>query len=69
MSLANIYFKLQHDDTRHEMLVNKEQEKVVDMVIEKLRQVGKDAPHSGHSHTHIPFYDTILPLEKRNLLA
>ena len=38
MSLANIFFKLQHEDTsvmRH-LLVNREQEKVVDLVVEKL---------------------------------
>jgi hypothetical protein len=39
MSLANIFFKLQHEDTsvmRH-LLVNREQEKVVDLVVEKLQ--------------------------------
>ena len=38
MSLANIFFKLQHEDhtvMRH-LLVNKEQEQVVNLVIEKL---------------------------------
>ena len=38
MSLANIYFKLQHEDVSvmRSLLVNKEQEQVVDLVIEKL---------------------------------
>ena len=39
MSLANIFFKLQHEDQtvmRH-LLVNKEQEQVVNLVIEKLQ--------------------------------
>ena len=39
MSLANIFFKLQHEDTslmRH-LLVNREQEQVVDLVVEKLQ--------------------------------
>jgi len=39
LSLANIFFKLSHEDTsvmRH-LLVNKEQEQVLDLVIDKLQ--------------------------------
>ena len=46
MSLANIFFKLQHEDhtvMRH-LLVNKEQEQVVNLVIEKLQQFVQNAP-------------------------
>ena len=71
MSLANIYFKLQHEDmsVMRSLLVNREQEQVVDLVIEKLQQVVRDAPQSDSSLTYIPFYDTILPMDKRNLLG
>jgi len=71
MSLANIFFKLQHEDVtvmRH-LLVNKEQEQIVNLVIEKLQQFVQNAPPSESSLTYIPFYDTILPLDKRNLLG
>ena len=71
MSLANIFFKLQHEDTsvmRH-LLVNREQEQVVDLVVEKLQQFVQNAPQSNSSMTFIPFYDTILPQNKRNLLS
>ena len=53
---------------RH-LLVNKEQEKVVNYVIEKLQTFVQDAPTSESSLTYIPFYDTILPMDKRNLLG
>lgn len=71
MSLANIYFKLQHEDTSvmRSLLVNEDQEKVVDLVIEKLQDFVKDAPLSDCSMTYIPFYDTILPIDKRSLLG
>ena len=71
MSLANIFFKLQHEETsmmRH-LLVNREQEQVVDLVVEKLQQYVQNAPSSDTSMTFIPFYDTILPDNKKNLLA
>lgn len=71
MSLANIFFKLQHEDhtvMRH-LLVNKEQEQVVNLVIEKLQQFVQNSPQSDASLTYIPFYDTILPNEKRSLLG
>ena len=70
MSLANIFFKLQHEDStvmRH-LLVNKEQEQVVNLVISKLQQFCQTAPSSSSSLTFIPFYDTVLPMSKRNLL-
>ena len=45
---------------RH-LLVNKEQEQVLDLVIEKLQDYVQNAPKSDCSMTYIPFYDTILP--------
>lgn len=62
---------MQHEDQtvmRH-LLVNKEQEQVVNLVIEKLQQFVHNAPQSDSSLTYIPFYDTVLPMEKRNLLG
>ena len=53
---------------RH-LLVNKEQEQVLDLVIEKLQGFVHNAPPSDSSLTYIPFYDTILPADKRNLLG
>ena len=53
---------------RH-LLVNKEQEQVVNMVIEKLQDFVSNSPPSDSSLTYIPFYDTILPMDKRNLLG
>jgi len=53
---------------RH-LLVNKEQEQVVNLVIEKLQMFVHNAPPSDASLTYIPFYDTVLPLDKRNLLG
>ena len=52
---------------RH-LLVNKEQEQVVNLVISKLQQFCQTAPSSSSSLTFIPFYDTVLPMSKRNLL-
>jgi|FrelakmetLWP11LW_1041352.scaffolds.fasta_scaffold134814_1 lipopolysaccharide biosynthesis regulator YciM len=71
MSLANIFFKFQHEDQtvmRH-LLVNREQEQVVNLVIEKLQQFVQNSPQCDSSLTYIPFYDTVLPMERRNLLA
>lgn len=42
---------------------------MVDLVIEKLQQFVQNAPQSDSSLTYIPFYDTILPMNKRNLLG
>jgi len=53
---------------RH-LLVNKEQEQVVNLVIEKLQQFVNNAPPNECSLTYIPFYDTVLPMEKRHMLG
>lgn len=53
---------------RH-LLVNKEQEQVVNLVIEKLQQYVQNATPVDSSMTYIPFYDTIMPQEKRSLLG
>ena len=41
----------------------------MNLVIEKLQQFVQNAPMSESSLTFIPFYDTILPMEKRSLLG
>ena len=53
---------------RH-LLVNKDQEQVVNLVIEKLQQFVNNSPQSECSLTYIPFYDTVLPMDKRHLLG
>ena len=53
---------------RH-LLINKEQEQVLDLVIDKLQNFVNNAPFSESSLTYIPFYDTILPPGKKNLLG
>ena len=53
---------------RH-LLVNKEQEQVVNLVINKLQQFVNNAPPSESTLTYIPFYDTVLPMDKRHMLA
>jgi len=49
-------------------LVNKEQEAVVDLVIEKLEGKIKECGFTDYSQTIIPLYDTILPKGKKKFL-
>lgn len=42
---------------------------MVDLVVEKLQHFVQNAPVSESSLTFIPFYDTILPQSKRNMLG
>ena len=39
------------------------------MVIERLQSFVNNAPTSDSSLTYIPFYDTVLPMDKRHMLG
>lgn len=51
ISLANLFFKMQHEEknAKKHWLVNKEEEKVVDYIIDKLEGLIKDAKYTDFS--------------------
>ena len=61
---------MQHQDHTAERhyLVNKQQEPVVDLVIERLEGKIKLCKFTDFSQTVIPFYDTILHKDKKKFL-
>ena len=51
VSLANMFFKMQHEEktVKKHILINKEEEKVVDYIIDKLESLIKAAPFTDYS--------------------
>lgn len=62
---------MQHEEktARKDFLINKDEEKVVDYIIDKLESNIKHTKFSDYSQTCIPFYDTVLPANKKKFLA